>query len=177
MNVARLQRGGVATPGHVASSMHGRRIWRLASGFKSGRWPTAAVDTRFVRTWRRADDRRRHGERFDRVLSSMSSAELVEALAGAGKEDPVAANAIATTILNRLRRGRLFGAFLGVGLVLLVGGLVLVAVDLAMTGTFGLLETSPMGLDVAAVGAASLGASGRRHGRRAPPLVAQARAR
>gem|GEM_PF-5912178 len=114
------------------------------------------MDTRFVRTWRRADSRRRGGERFDRVLASMPSAHLVEALAGAGKEDPVAANAIATEILNRMRRARLFGAFLGVTLVTLACGLLLVGVDFAMTRTIGLLETSPLGLDVAAVGVASL---------------------
>lgn len=103
------------------------------------------------------DARRRDGERFDRVIASTPSAELVEALAAAAKEDAVAANVIATALLNRIHQARLFGALLGIAIVALLSGLLLVGIDVATTGTVGLLETQPAGLDVATVGLAGLG--------------------
>lgn len=115
-----------------------------------------SVDTRFARSWRQADERRRQGESFDRVIDSMSSAELIEAVAGAASEDAVAAHTMATAVLDRVHRSRLFGALLGIGLVSLVAGILVVAIDLALTGTLGVLETRPAGLDLAAVGVAGI---------------------
>ena len=114
------------------------------------------MDSRFVRRWHEANDRRSHGEPFPRVLASMSSKHLIEALAGAAAEDPVAANAIATAALNRIHRARWLGAFTAVALVGLISGILLIVADFLLTGTFGIQEQQPMGLDVAAVGMAAL---------------------
>lgn len=104
-----------------------------------------------MRAWQRIDERRRTGEPLDVVLRELSLQELTEALAGSAKDDAVAANAIAVVILNRVRRAQALGASLGIFLVTFLGGLGLLAADLATTGTLGFLEQQPHGLDVAAV--------------------------
>lgn len=97
------------------------------------------MDTRFTRTWHEMDALRDRGEPFDRVLRQATNRELVEGLAGAGTEDAVAANAIATHLLNRLRRARYVGALV----VAVVMVLALVLVDAFFTGTWGVLEGGP----------------------------------
>lgn len=115
------------------------------------------MDVRFRRTWQRANERRRSGEGLDHVMRTMSSEELVEALAGAGGEDAVAANAIATAILNRMHQARFFGAALGIALVSFVGGLFFLAWDVLVSGALGTIEHAPFELDLVALGLTSLG--------------------
>lgn len=104
------------------------------------------MDSRFVAVWHEMRAKR-NKEPFDRTLAHAEPDTLVQALAGAGTEDPVAANAIATELLNRLRRARYFGAFLataGIAIVLLV-------FDILVNGMFGLVEKDAVNVDLSLV--------------------------
>lgn len=81
------------------------------------------------------------GRRLAEVLARSSNDELVGALASAGRRNSVMANAIATELLNRMRRAPFLGAFL-VSLATLIS---IFGLDYAYTGTFLWLdvETGP----------------------------------
>jgi hypothetical protein len=92
------------------------------------------VDSRFVRRWNALRKLKEEGEEpFDAVLARMPSADLVEALAGAACGDGALANAVATEVLNRVRRAR----FLGAGVAAVVIALAIFPVDAVLTGTWG----------------------------------------
>lgn len=94
------------------------------------------MDKRFASALDRLLDHGERGPRFATALRRAATSELVAALATARLTDAVAANAIATELLNRVRRGPLLGAFY-VSLTTVVAIYVL---DYVFTGTFLLLE-------------------------------------
>ena len=95
------------------------------------------MDRRFVRAWSQVAERRDRGERLDLIISDLSDEQLVAALATVGTDrEPVAANAIATAMLNRLHRKPFLGAFV----VSLTTFVLIYVLDFAYTGTFLLLD-------------------------------------
>lgn len=96
------------------------------------------MERRFVSIFDRLSERKTRGETFHGILKGSPNDELVAALAVAGKEDAVAANAIATELLNRLRRA----PFLGAALVSLSIIVAIYILDFAYTGTFLLLDSN-----------------------------------
>jgi H+/Cl- antiporter ClcA len=68
------------------------------------------MERRFTRAWHDLEERAENGGGLPRALSRTRTPDLVAALAGASKEDPVAANVIATELLNRTRRAPYMGA-------------------------------------------------------------------
>lgn len=95
------------------------------------------------------------GEGFRAILRQSDNDELVAALAAAGATDPVAANAIATELLNRLRRAPFLGAFF-VSFTTLI---MIYALDYLYTGTFLLLDSGPRGYILAGVSVGIAGLS------------------
>jgi hypothetical protein len=70
------------------------------------------MDRRFRQVWEDMDARRRAGEPLSAMLRKAPTRDVIAALAGVGDQDPVAANVIATELLNRQARAPFFGAFL-----------------------------------------------------------------
>lgn len=68
------------------------------------------VEKRFERVWETIVQRRQAGEKLPAILEDCTTAELIAALASAGRDDEKAANVIATHLLNRQRRGPFLGA-------------------------------------------------------------------
>lgn len=97
------------------------------------------MERRFLSVFDQLAHRQTRGEPWLSILRASPNDELVAALAVAGKEDPVAANAIATELLNRLRRA----PFLGAAAVSLTTLVAIYLLDYIYTGTFLLLDTSP----------------------------------
>lgn len=95
------------------------------------------MDSRFKTVWDEFERRRDRGEPFDAILDRATVAELVAALAGAAKVDAVAANAIATALLNRERRAPFLGAFL----VSFTTVVMIYVLDFAFTGTLLFLDS------------------------------------
>lgn len=89
------------------------------------------MEARFRRVWLDMAARRDGGEPFERVVRTAPTATLVAALAAASEEDALAANVIATEILNRTRRAPYLGAFLVS--VTMLGAIF--ALDFIYTGT------------------------------------------
>lgn len=97
------------------------------------------MDRRFASVFDAIADERAKGKPFLEVLHASPNDELVAALAVAGGRDPVAANAIASELLNRLRRAPFLGAaVVSATTIVLVYGL-----DYAYTGSFLLLDAGP----------------------------------
>lgn len=94
------------------------------------------MDRRYAQAWEDIHARRRSGEPMSAILRHAPSKDLVAALAAVGKDDPVAANAIATELLNRQVRAPFLGAFL-VSASLAIAVFVTDYVD---TGTWVFLE-------------------------------------
>lgn len=97
------------------------------------------MDRRFERVWRRMEEEKRAGVPFPEVIGKARNEELVAALAAASPRDAVAANALATELLNRLHRGPFLGAFV----VSLTTVLLVYALDYVYTGTFLFLDIGP----------------------------------
>lgn len=95
------------------------------------------MDRRFERAWSHVAERRDRGERLDQIISGLSDEQLVAALATVGSNrEPVAANAIATAMLNRLHRKPFLGAFVVSWTTLVL----IYMLDFVYTGTFLLLD-------------------------------------
>lgn len=90
------------------------------------------MDTRFQTVFDALIDERAQRGNFRAALARSTDDELVGALAVAGTRDALLANAIATELLNRLRRA----PFLGACLVSLSFLLSIYGLDYAYTGTF-----------------------------------------
>lgn len=95
------------------------------------------MDRRYEKAWRELNDRRSRGEPFDQVIQTASDRQLIASLAATGPDrEPVAANAIATELLNRLHRKPYLGAFV----VSSTTFVLLYVLDYVYTGTFLLLD-------------------------------------
>lgn len=109
------------------------------------------MDIRFQHAWEELAARREAGERMPDLLLKARTRDLIGALAGSAAQDPVAANAIATELLNRQLRAPFLGAFLvGVGLIVAT-----FVVDEILTDAplFALSESSTRGYVVTAIAA------------------------
>ena len=113
------------------------------------------MDRRFGEVWKEMDSRRRAGEPLPDVLRRAPTRDLIAALAAAGERDPVAANALATELLNRQARAPFLGAFLVcVGVVaatfvvdtVLTGDPLLVLAESSLRGYVMAALTSVLGL-------------------------------
>lgn len=71
----------------------------------------------------------------------MSITQLVEALAGAGSEDAVATNSIATHLLNRVQRAARFFVIAILALLFTLG---VVLFDGFFTGAWGVIESTTL---------------------------------
>ena len=109
------------------------------------------MDSRFKHAWRDIDARRRAGEPLAVLLRKAPTRDVIAALAGAAADDPVAANAIATELLNRQARA----PFLGVFLVCTGFTLATFVVDTILTGNplLVLAESSARGYIMAGLSA------------------------
>lgn len=114
------------------------------------------VDRRFVKVWEDIGARRQAGEPLQDILKRCTTSDLVAALAGAGEEDPVAQNAMATEVLNRQARAPFLGAFL-VSLSFFVGVFVF---DVLFTEGPLLAEASLRAYALAAMAGVSAAVSG-----------------
>lgn len=103
------------------------------------------MDSRFVRIWEDVALRRAQGEPLGDVLDRMGMDELIALLAAVPKTEPVVANVVATTLLNRVRRLRATTGLL-VGLTL---GVALYVTDGIYTGEWLDLEGRPFAIAVA----------------------------
>lgn len=99
------------------------------------------MEQRFSRVWRDIESRMDKGESLAVIIRKAPTRALVAALAAAPLDNPVAANAIATELLNRERRAPYFGAFL-VGITILV---LHITLDALYTGTPFILESGTRG--------------------------------
>lgn len=105
------------------------------------------MDARFKRVWNGFDRRRDAGETLPEILRKATAQELVAALASAPPPgDAVAANAIATELLNRLRVARI----LGFAFLLPVFAVAVILADAYITGAWGVLDSGAITIAVAA---------------------------
>ncbi len=109
------------------------------------------MDQRFTRAWDDLDRARTRVGSFSKAIKGAPSRDLIAALAGVGSQDSVAANVLATELLNRQARAPFLGAFL-------VSATVFAAIfilDLVYTGTALILESGERGYVLAALTATS----------------------